>query len=244
MSILTPSPPRPTIVYPDSDGKPMADNTLQFRWIVTIKEGLERVYCARPDVFVAGDLLWYPVEGKPEICIAPDAMVAFNRPKGERGSYKQWEEGGVAPQVVFEVLSPNNRVIEMERKLLFYEQDGVQEYYIYDPDYSELFGRRRVEERLKAIPDMNGWISPLLGVRFELGGAELKLYGPDGRPFLSFQEIAQERDRLGEERERLAGERDLAAQERDLARSQRDAERERSERLAAQLRAQGIEPSP
>ena len=82
------------------------------------------------------------VEGKPEICIAPDALVAFGRPKGDRGSYKQWEEED-APQVVFEVLSPNNRVIEMERKLLFYELYGVQEYYIYDPDYFELSGRRR-----------------------------------------------------------------------------------------------------
>ena len=204
----------------------------------------------RPDVFVAGDLLWYPVEGKPEICIAPDAMVAFGRPKGERGSYKQWEEGGVAPQVVCEVLSPDNRVIEMEHKLLFYEQDGVQEYYIYDPDYSELFGRRRVEERLKAIPDMNGWISPLLGVRFDLGGGEPMLFGPDGRPFLSFQEIAQERDRLGEERDRLARERDLVAQERDQvaqerdqALGQRDAERQRSGDSPLNFGA-GHRPSP
>jgi hypothetical protein len=30
------------IIYPDSDGQPMADNTLQFRWITTIKTNLER----------------------------------------------------------------------------------------------------------------------------------------------------------------------------------------------------------
>ena len=29
------------LIYPDSDGQPMADNTLQFRWIVLIKENLE-----------------------------------------------------------------------------------------------------------------------------------------------------------------------------------------------------------
>ncbi len=72
MSVLTPPAARPQIIYPDSDGQPMAENTLQFRWIVTIKEGLERVYRHRPDVFVAGDLLWYPVVGHPEICQAPD----------------------------------------------------------------------------------------------------------------------------------------------------------------------------
>jgi Uma2 family endonuclease len=136
--------PRSEIAYPDSDGKPIADNTLQFRWIVTIKEGTERVYRERTDVFVAGDLLWYPVQGRPDICAAPDTLVAIGRPKGERGSYKQWEENGVAPQVVFEVLPPNNRVPEMERKLEFYDRYGVEEYYIYDPDDIELIGRNEL----------------------------------------------------------------------------------------------------
>ena len=36
------SPPRPKIVYPCGDGQPIAENTLQFRWIVTIEGGLER----------------------------------------------------------------------------------------------------------------------------------------------------------------------------------------------------------
>ena len=35
-----------------------------------------------PNVFVAGDLLWYPVEGNPKVRSAPDAMVAFGRPNG------------------------------------------------------------------------------------------------------------------------------------------------------------------
>src|SRR5438309_5827087 len=91
MGVSIPSPPRTGVIYPDSDGQPMADNTLQFRWIVTIKEGLGVLFMDRPDVFVAGDLLWYPVEGDPKTRIAPDALVAFGRPKGERGSYKQWE---------------------------------------------------------------------------------------------------------------------------------------------------------
>ena len=76
----------------------MSDNTLQFRWIVTIEGGLDALFIDDPNVFVAGDLLWYPVEGKPTIRSAPDAMVVFGRPKGDRGSYKQWEEGGIAPR--------------------------------------------------------------------------------------------------------------------------------------------------
>ena len=133
MSVSIPRPPRPKIVYPDDDGLPIADNTLQFEWIVTIKQGLEAVFLDQADVFVAGDLLWYPVEGDPKTRSAPDVMVAFGRPKGYRGSYKQWEEDGIPPQVVFEVLSPGNRIEEMLRKFRFYEQYGVEEYYVSQP---------------------------------------------------------------------------------------------------------------
>lgn len=40
------------IIYPESDGQPMADNTKQFRWIVTIKEGLEWLFQDDPNVFI------------------------------------------------------------------------------------------------------------------------------------------------------------------------------------------------
>jgi hypothetical protein len=93
--------PQPAVTYPDGDGRPMADNTRQWEDMVVTKCGLEAVFRDRSDVFVAGDLLWYPVEGNNTIRQAPDVMVAFSRPKGHRGSYKQWEEGGIAPQVVF-----------------------------------------------------------------------------------------------------------------------------------------------
>ena len=111
----------PAIDYPDSDGQPMADNTRQYEYMVTIKGGLDVVFAANPDVFVAGDHLRYPVEGHPEIRSAPDVYVAFGRPKGHRGSYKQWMEGGVAPQVVFEVLSPKSSVADMVKKCAFYD---------------------------------------------------------------------------------------------------------------------------
>ena len=76
------------VIYPDCDGQPMSDNTKQFRWIVTIKENLELLFAEDPQVFIAGDLLWYPVEGDNKIRQAPDAMVVFGRPKGDRGSYR------------------------------------------------------------------------------------------------------------------------------------------------------------
>ena len=130
--------------YPDSDGQPMADNTLQFNWIAKLKENLNY----RLADFVGGDLLWYPVQGNPTIRRAPDVLVAQGRPKGYRGSYRQWLEEGIAPQVVFEVLSPGNTAKEMLEKLEFYEHYGVQEVYVIDPDANTVRGWRIVDQRL------------------------------------------------------------------------------------------------
>jgi len=232
----------PTIVYPESDGMPMADNTVQFRYIATIQGGIDALCRDDPHVFVAGDLFWYPVEGHPETRVAPDVLVAFGRPKGDRGSYKQWEEDNIPPQVVFEILSPSNTAVEMSNKLAFYQEYGVEEYYMYDPDKGELAGYRRRGERLRSVPAMQGYVSPRLGVRFELVDGALHLYGPGGRRFPTFVELAAERDREQQQREaaeRLAAEAQQAA---ESERRQREEAQQKAERLAALLREHGIDP--
>jgi Uma2 family endonuclease len=206
----------------------MADNTLQFHWIVTIEGGIDALYRDDPNVFVAGDLLWYPVEGQPEIRMAPDIMVAFGRPKGHRGSYQQWREDNVAPQVIFEILSPGNRAAEMIKKFRFYERHGADEYYIYDPDTGELSGWLRADNELTEIATMAGWVSPRLAVRFEIEQGELALYRPDGRRFASYVELERQAE---QERQRA-----------QQAQQQAEQERERADRLAAQLRALGVNP--
>ena len=223
------------LVYPDSDGQPMADNTKQFRWIVLLKENLECLFADDLQVFVAGDLLWYPVEGHPEIRVAPDAMVVFGRPKGDRGSYRQWEEGGIGPQVVFEVLSPGNTLKEMAKKQQFYDRYGVEEYYLYDPDRHDLTGFQRVNGQLEVIEEMAGWTSPRLGILFTLTEADLEIYYPDGRRFLTTVELAQ---RAEQEKQRAEQEKQRAEQEKQRA----EQEKQRADRLAAQLRALGVEP--
>ena len=75
-------PTQPEVIYLDSDGQPVANNTIQFSWIVEIKQNIEWLFADDPNVFVAGDLFWYPVEGPNKIVNAPDVMVVLGRPKG------------------------------------------------------------------------------------------------------------------------------------------------------------------
>ena len=155
-------------------------------------------------------------------------MVVFGVNKGDRGSYQQWKEKGIAPQVVFEIRSPGNRQGELDRKLLFYERYGVEEYYLYDPDKNELSGCIRSEDHLEVIEEMDNWVSPRLQIRFELSEETLKLYRLDGQEFSSPLEVEQQ---LEQEKLRAEQERQRAEQER-----------QRAERFESLLREAGIDP--
>ena len=230
------------IIYPDSDGQPMAESTIQYELIVKIKEGCESLFKDDPNVFVAADLLWYPVEGRIDISQAPDTMVVFGRPKGDRLSYIQHREDNIGPQVVFEIRSHNDRNTKMNKKLSFYQRHGVEEYYLYEPERNELEGWQRIEGDLEVIEPMEGWISPRLGVRFELGSDGLEIYRPDGARFISYAELEAERlldrQRLQQESQRAEQANQIAEQESERA---EQADR-RAERLAAKLRELNIDP--
>ena len=71
--------------FPSDDGEPMAESTLQYQWIVTIKEGIAALFADRDDVFVAADLLWYATQHDKYDVVAPDVLVVFGRPRGTAG---------------------------------------------------------------------------------------------------------------------------------------------------------------
>jgi Uma2 family endonuclease len=184
------------------------------------------------EVFVCGNQNWYPVEGHPEICAAPDVYVVFGRPKGHRPSYKQWEEGNIPMTVVFEVLSPRNTHPEMADNLAFYEEHGVEEYYVYDPDSDRLMAYLRRGDVLRRVRPVAGFVSPRLGIRFDTSGPELVVRYPDGRPFLPFEELAAEREQAEQQ----------ATQERQRAEQERLRAEQAEERAArlAELSARAL----
>jgi Uma2 family endonuclease len=195
MSVVSLPAPAGPIVYPDSDGKPMSDDTKQFRWIQTLQGNLAILFRDHPDVFVAGNLLWYPQEGHPDLQIGPDVLVVFGRPKGDRGSYRQWEEDNVPLTVVFEILSPSNDPLEMADKQAFYDEHGVEEYYLYDPERNRLLVYRRGVEALRRVRKVDSHVSPRLGIRFDLSEPEMRVFYPDGQPFLTVEELGADRQR-------------------------------------------------
>lgn len=216
------------LLFPDSDGKPMSDNTEQYDWIVKIKENLEILFANQPQVFIAADLLWYPIKSTSIAPAAPDVMVVFGRTKGRRGSYRQWREENISPQVVFEILSPSNTKAEMSRKLKFYQTYGVEEYYLYNPASYQLKGWLRQGQQLVQIESINSWLSPRLGICFEISNLGLEIYRPDGQKFLTSVELAAHAEQ--------------AQRQAEQAQRQAEQQRQRAEALAYRLRELGINP--
>ncbi len=223
------------IIYPDSDGEPMAENTKQFEIITMLHGGIDSLFIDRDDVFVAGDLFWYPVEGNNKLRLAPDVMVVFGRPRGHRGSYMQWKEEHIAPQVVFEILSPSNRPAEMMDKLDFYDTYGVEEYFMYDPETLALKIWRRNNGYLRLVHEEDIPHSPRMNLSFHTEDGELVVTRHDGRRFETFRQLFS---RAEMQQHALTKEKHRAEQEKQRA----EQEKQRAERLAAQLRAAGIVP--
>lgn len=213
------------IIYPVDNGEPLSNDTEHLKWITFLKNGLEDWFADRQDVFVAADLLWYPIEGRPDICKAPDVMVVMNHPAGDRESYKQWQENGRQPDVVFEFISKSNTADEMMDKLDFYSDMGCQEFFIYDYRRGKFNAfRRNGGNCLQKKPaETDGtWFSHVLGMSFGLDeNGRLWVRRPDGRLMETQRQI-------------------LARAEQEAARAQQEAAR--ADLLAAKLRELGIDP--
>jgi Uma2 family endonuclease len=192
--VAAPSTPEVEIEYPESDGQPMADNSKQLFWILHLVANLEVLFGLREDVYVCGNMAWLPKERHSWVVQAPDVFVVFGRPKGHRTSYKQWEEGDVPLTVVFEILSPKNTPGEMAGKVLFYEQYGVEECYVFDPDSNELQAYVRATAALTPRHPRERFTSSRLGITFDRSdkAKDMVVRFPDGSPFLT----ALERERL------------------------------------------------
>ena len=179
----------PTVVYPESDGKPMAETDRHRKLMMDFILMLEDHFKAVNDVYVSGNLLMYYEEGNIYKSVSPDVFVVFGVSKKERRTYRTWEEGHT-PDFVLEVMSPStyNKDIT-DKKELYASILGVCEYYIYDP-YGEVYphfqGYRLIDGVYEAIEFVNGHL-PSVVLDLELGERDgtLSLYDTSNSVWIS-----------------------------------------------------------
>jgi Uma2 family endonuclease len=171
---------RDDVFYPESDGQPMAESDLHREEMLDLIAGLQRRYRDSHDVYVTGNLFLYYRQGDPRAVVAPDVFLVRGVPKGRRRIYKLWEEGR-APSLVIEVTSDTTRGEDLSKKKRIYEQLGVEEYFLHDPegDYlrPRLQGHRLVGGRYEPLePEPNGSLqSRATGLTLQVEGLKLRL---------------------------------------------------------------------
>lgn len=216
------------IVYPSSDGEPLAE-TQQHVLAILMTLTLLRLYLQDQQVVVFADQFLYYIEGNPRARVAPDVMVVFDIEKRLYANYKIWE-GKQTPTIIFEVTSAGTKEVDWNFKKTLYEQLGVMEYWLFDP-YGEwvtekLQGFRLNEDDIyKPISDN---CSQVLQLRLQAEEYLIGFYRIDnGEKLLTPEELyiaVQE-----------------ANQKAEVASKQVVQEKERADRLAEKLRQLGVD---
>ncbi len=196
---------------------------------------LKKHFRNRENVLVAMELLVYYERGNNKVCLQPDVQVVLGVQRGNRSSYKVWEEGKVA-DFVLEVASPSTADKDAKHKAQEYARIGVREYWRLDPTGSlmatplegwEANGGSYHQVQPVASGARSGWL------RSRVLGLELRSQRQDGATVLVLRD-----PRTGEEFDGDLGESERlrrAAEERASAAAKRASAEARLRQSAEEL---------
>jgi Uma2 family endonuclease len=234
---------------PDSDDTPV-DNELQESAPTLLKLVLAELWEDRMDWFFGIDMgIYYNPDEPP---IVPDAFLSIGvdsvKSENLRPSYVLWEEKGILPQLVLEVVSPKYRG-EYSTKKDFYERLGILYYAIYNP-------KRKRKPTLEVYKLIQGKYLPVVGNPIwlpEIGlgiGKERATFQLREREWMFWYDEAGERYLTPQEMNKLSQQRAQQAEqqakqaERQAKQAERQAKQaeQKAQRLADRLRELGIDP--
>lgn len=196
------------IFYPESDGKPMGETAFHITLITDLFQILKTFFAERDDAVVIADMMFYYEEGNLRKVIAPDVMIVKGVKNHLRRTFKLWEEK--TPDVIFEISSRGTWKEDLQKKYLLYQQIGVKEYYVFDPEYNYIPDEPLMAYHLKdglfeEVKIKRGRVfSPALNLEIVDTGETLRLYNPEMKKFLpTMQELESEVEKLKAELAKL-----------------------------------------
>ena len=229
--------PHDALLYPCSDGQPMAETPVHGDCMMYVTSALRWWFEKHgpEDVYVGMNNFLYYERGNPRAVVSTDVYVVVGAPAGLRDTYLLWNEPK-GPDFVLEVTSKSTRSTDEQRKREVYASLGVSEYFLYDPraEYlaPPLQGFRLHEGEYRALPAVtvlsNRGVAVASGVlglelRDEREARRVRLRDPaTGESLLSHRE--SERAREEEAAARRAAEARIRELERALAATRKPAE--------------------
>ena len=172
--------PHDAVVYPCSDGQPMAETEIHGECMMYVTYALRRYFPkrGREDVYVGSNNFLYYEQGNPRAVVAPDVYVVVGAPASPpRDTYLLWKEPK-GPDFVLEVTSASTRRDDERRKRDVYAALGVGEYFLYDPraEYlaPPLQGFRLEDGEYRAVPAVTVLSNREVAVASEVLGLTLR----------------------------------------------------------------------
>ena len=206
----------------ESNG-PEIGSSVHYAQLASLVACLDWLWRDRTDFFIGANFTIYfsREQLKSRDFRGPDFFLVKNTEKRSRKSWVVWEEGGQYPDLIIKLLSDSTaRTDKNLKKTLYQSRFRTPEYFWFSPDNLQFQGFRLTNQRYEPIsPNESGQVwSDVLGLYLGIQDSQLRYFFENG---------------------------DLVSTpEEDVIRSQlqtQDAEN-RTARLAAQLRAMGIEP--
>ena len=246
--------PHDAVVYPVSDGQPMAESGIHGECMMYVTSALRRWFAkrGRTDVCVGMNNFLYYERGNPRAVVAPDVYVVVGAPAGLRDTYMLWKEPK-GPDFVLEVTSKSTRRDDERRKRDVYAGLGVREYFLYDPraEYlaPPLQGFRLHGGEYRALPGVTALSNRGVSVASEVLGLELRDERDarmvrlrdleTGEDLPTYEESERAREDEASARQRESGARQQEAEARQREAAARRAAEARVMELEARLRALG-----
>ncbi len=235
----SPPPPAEEVHYPDSDGKFLLQHITHSAQLISASEAIKQHF-RDARVLVAVDPPLYWEEGNNRAVLAPDLMVTLDHElQGDRRTYQTWIEGRL-PDFVLEVVSPASADDDKKLQMGTYEQLGIPEYFLYDPDASEPAERLlgyRLDQRTDKYgaplqPGSDGALeTPALGVSLRAEGARLIIRNTaTGEDYLTGAALQRRLDEVRRQRKQFEAEYEALQREQAVARAdQAEARAEQAE---------------
>ena len=233
----------PTLVYPESDGEPMAESGRHVRTLLDMIDAIDLHFRTVPDVHVGGNMFLYYEEGNPRKVISPDVFMVRGVSKKDLRTYKTWEQQPYL-DFVLELASPSTYAKDFNEKKAIYEQIlRVKEYCIYDP-YGEIdpsfIGFRLVGDTYQEIAFTEGRL-PFETLGLELGERDgvLRLYDPVTETWLgpSREHVDEAKARASEAENRASEAENRASEARARASEAENRASEAENRASEEARA-------
>ncbi len=206
------------IIFPpgdlDSDEPPL-ESELHLGQMILLKQSLDWLWRDRNDFYATGNLtIYYSIpQPKSEDFRGPDFFVVLGTERKTRNSWVVWQEGGMYPNVIVELLSDITAATDKGSKKKFYQDTfRAPDYFWFDPHTLEFAGFTLNGKKYQPLePNEQGWLwSQQLKLFLGVHRQQLRFFTAQGQLAIAPEEIVMEK--------------------------------QRADRLAAKLRELGIDP--